>query len=65
MRIVGPSNLSMLSSAQSTFGHYAVEADDTFGSLGMTWSGGGPNIEIVSPSQGRTRVNFGRGSAGG
>lgn len=46
------------------FGHYAVEADDTFGSLGITWSGGGPNIEIVSPSQGRTRVNFGRGSAG-
>lgn len=64
VRILGPSSLSMFSNGTSTFGHYTVEADDTFGSLGVTWSGSGPNIEIVNPSAGRTRVNFGRGNAG-
>jgi hypothetical protein len=61
VRPIGPSNLSIYSNASETFGIYKVQADDFFGGLSFSWSGGS-NVTVHSPNRAITRISFRRGA---
>lgn len=60
VHIIGPSSVSIFSSAQAADGFFVAKPDDFFGDITFVWSGGGT---IQNPAAQATKITFSRGTA--